>query len=183
MIPWFARNGIAADFLMLAILAGGIHMAVFRTPLEITPALSWRTVMIEMTPSFLSVFGMLALAGISVNNSLVLVDFVNQRLAAGATLDDAAREAGLRRFQPILLTSITTFVGLSPMFFDRLLEAQFLIPMAVSMGFGILFTTVITLFLVPCVLMLSDDVTSAWRRWTTGTVATSAPSPFASPHP
>lgn len=128
-----------------------------------------------MTPSFLSVFGMLALAGISVNNSLVLVDFVNQRLATGSTLMDAAREAGLRRFQPILLTSITTFVGLAPMIFDRSLEAQFLIPMAVSMGFGILFTTVITLFLVPCVLLLADDANSAWRCWTTGTAAPSEP--------
>lgn len=128
-----------------------------------------------MTPSFLSVFGMLALAGISVNNSLVLVDFVNQRLATGATLMDAAREAGLRRFQPILLTSITTFVGLAPMIFDRSLEAQFLIPMAVSMGFGILFTTGITLFLVPCVLLLADDAILAWRRWTTGTAAVPEP--------
>ncbi|MFM8358938.1 MAG: efflux RND transporter permease subunit, partial [Verrucomicrobiota bacterium] len=81
-----------------------------------------------MTPSFLSVFGMLALAGISVNNSLVLVDYVNQRRADGRSLADAAVEAGLRRFQPILLTSITTFVGLAPMIFDRSLEAQFLIP-------------------------------------------------------
>ncbi|MFM7101163.1 MAG: efflux RND transporter permease subunit [Verrucomicrobiota bacterium] len=116
-----------------------------------------------MTPSFLSVFGMLALAGISVNNSLVLVDYVNQRRADGRSLADAAVEAGLRRFQPILLTSITTFVGLAPMIFDRSLEAQFLIPMAVSMGFGILFTTVITLYLVPCSLLFAQDAGQALR--------------------
>lgn len=117
-----------------------------------------------MTPSFLSIFGMLALAGISVSNSLVLVDYVNQRRAAGSSLIEAAREAGLRRFQPILLTSVTTFVGLAPMIFDRSIEAQFLIPMAVSMGFGILFTTIITLFLVPCALLTAEDLTIACSR-------------------
>ena len=117
-----------------------------------------------MTPSFLSIFGMLALAGISVSNSLVLVDYVNQRRAAGSSLIEAAREAGLRRFQPILLTSVTTFVGLAPMIFDRSIEAQFLIPMAVSMGFGILFTTLITLFLVPCALLTAEDLTIACSR-------------------
>ena len=117
-----------------------------------------------ITPSFLSIFGMLALAGISVSNSLVLVDYVNQRRAAGSSLIEAAREAGLRRFQPILLTSVTTFVGLAPMIFDRSIEAQFLIPMAVSMGFGILFTTIITLFLVPCALLTAEDLTIACSR-------------------
>jgi multidrug efflux pump subunit AcrB len=115
-----------------------------------------------------------------VNNSLVLVDFVNQRLAAGSTLLEAAREAGLRRFQPILLTSITTFVGLAPMIFDRSIEAQFLIPMAVSMGFGILFTTVITLFLVPCALLFAQDVADAvlQRRPSPAAVArTNEPTP------
>lgn|GEM_PF-1587704 len=136
MIRWFARNGIAANFLMLAILAGGIYMAVFRIPLEITPALSWRTVMIEMP-------------------------------YRGGTAKDVERA--------ILITSITTFVGLAPMIFDRSLEAQFLIPMAVSMGFGILFSTVITLFVVPCVLLPADDAISAWRRSTTGTATLSEP--------
>ena len=119
---------------------------------------------LDMTPSFLSIFGMLALAGISVSNSLVLVDYVNQRRAAGSSLIEAAREAGLRRFQPILLTSVTTFVGLAPMIFDRSIEAQFLIPMAVSMGFGILFTTIITLFLVPCALLTAEDLPIACSR-------------------
>lgn len=124
--------------------------------------------LLGMTPSFLSVFGMLALAGISVNNSLVFVDYVNQCRAAGGTLMEAVREAGLRRFQPILLTSITTFVGLAPMIFDRSIEAQFLIPMAVSMGFGILFTTVITLFLVPCALLFAEDLHRVLGGWTPG---------------
>jgi multidrug efflux pump subunit AcrB len=120
-------------------------------------------IIMGMTPSYLSIFGMLALAGISVNNSLVMVDYVNQRRAEGVSLLQASLEAGARRFQPILLTSVTTFVGLAPMIFDRSLEAQFLIPMAVSMGFGILFTTVITLFLVPCALLFAQDAGATLR--------------------
>ena len=72
---------------------------------------------------------------------------------------------GGRRFQPILLPSVTTFVGLAPIILDRSLEAQFLIPMAVSMGFGILFTTVITLYLVPCALIFADDLGKRWARF------------------
>lgn len=122
-------------------------------------------ILMGMTPSFLSIFGMLALAGISVNNSLVMMDYVNQRRAEGTSLLDAAVEAGIRRFSPIMLTSVTTFVGLAPMIFDRSLEAQFLIPMAVSMGFGILFTTVITLYLVPCSLLMAADSGHLWSRF------------------
>jgi multidrug efflux pump subunit AcrB len=107
---------------------------------------------------------MLALAGISVNNALVMMDYVNQRRADGIPLLQSAIEAGVRRFSPIMLTSVTTFVGLAPMIFDQSLEAQFLIPMAVSMGFGILFTTVITLYLVPCSLLMAADITGHWSR-------------------
>jgi multidrug efflux pump subunit AcrB len=100
-----------------------------------------------------------------VNNALVMMDYVNQRRDEGIPLLQAAVEAGVRRFSPIMLTSVTTFVGLAPMIFDQSLEAQFLIPMAVSMGFGILFTTVITLYLVPCSLLMAADVTRHWARF------------------
>ena len=121
-----------------------------------------------MTPSYLSVFGMLALAGIAVNDTLVMVDYVNRRRAAGANLRDAALEAGAKRFRPIMLTSVTTFVGLLPLIMDRSLQAQFLIPMAVSLAFGVLFATVITLFLIPCSLLLADDlgrVLASMKAW------------------
>lgn len=111
-----------------------------------------------LAPSYLSVFGMLALAGISVNDTLVMVDYVNRRLAEGASLREAALDAGARRFRPIMLTSVTTFVGLLPLLMDRSLQAQFLIPMAVSLAFGVLFATTVTLYLVPCSLLLGRDV-------------------------
>lgn len=112
----------------------------------------------DITPSYLSVFGMLALAGVAVNDSLVMVDYVNQRLAEGVNLHEAAFQAGVRRFRPIMLTSITTFVGLVPLLSDRSLQAQFLIPMAASLAFGVMFATLVTLFLVPCAQLFADDM-------------------------
>ena len=121
-------------------------------------------IIMDMTPSYLSIFGMLALAGIAVNDSLVMVDFINRRCREGSTLKQAAQEAGARRFRPIMLTSVTTFVGLLPLMMDRSLQAQFLIPMAVSLAFGVLFATIVTLFLLPCALLLGDDIERACSR-------------------
>ena len=118
----------------------------------------------DITPNFLSVFGMLALAGVVVNDSLVMVDFVNRKRRAGMPLLDAALAAGARRFRPIILTSLTTFAGLVPLLLDQSLQAQFLIPMAVSLGFGILFATGITLFLIPCALLVADDIGRPLRK-------------------
>ena len=118
-----------------------------------------------LTPSYLSVFGMLALAGVSVNDTLVLVDYVNRRRQHGASLHDAALEAGARRFRPIMLTSVTTFVGLLPLLVDPSRQAQFLIPMAVSLAFGVVFATSVTLFLVPCSMLLADDVGRSVRSF------------------
>lgn len=112
----------------------------------------------DITPSYLSIFGMLALAGVAVNDTLVMVDYVNQRLAEGATLREAALQAGVRRFRPIMLTSVTTFVGLVPLLTDTSLQAQFLIPMAASLAFGVMFATLVTLFLIPCAQLAADDV-------------------------
>ena len=125
-------------------------------------------IFLGLTPSYLSIFGMLALAGVAVNDALVMVDYINQRRADGISLLDAALQAGARRFRPIMLTSVTTFVGLMPLMMDRSLQAQFLIPMAVSLAFGVLFATAITLYLLPCVLLLAEDVGKgvAWvRNW------------------
>jgi multidrug efflux pump subunit AcrB len=111
----------------------------------------------DITPSHLSVFGMLALTGVVVNDSLVLVDYINRKCREGTPLSKAVVLAGTRRFRPIILTSITTFLGLLPLLLDRSMQAQFLIPMAVSLGAGILVSTAITLYLIPCVLVLADD--------------------------
>ncbi|MEM6469379.1 MAG: efflux RND transporter permease subunit [Planctomycetota bacterium] len=120
-------------------------------------------ILLDLTPSYLSVFGMLALAGIAVNDTLVMVDFINRRRAEGIDLVDAALQSGVRRFRPIFLTSITTFVGLTPLIFDPSIQAQFLIPMAVSLAFGVLFATGVTLFLVPCAVLAGDDLGRAIR--------------------
>lgn len=117
-----------------------------------------------ITPSYLSIFGMLALAGVSVNDTLVMVDYVNQRRRSGVSLRQAALEAGARRFRPIMLTSVTTFVGLMPLLMDRSLQAQFLIPMAVSLAFGVLFATVVTLYLIPCCLLIAADCKQALAK-------------------
>jgi multidrug efflux pump subunit AcrB len=118
---------------------------------------------LDITPSWLSVFGIMALAGVVVNDSIVLVDFINQKRAEGMDLTEAVLNSGVRRFRPIFLTSITTFAGLMPLMFDKALHAQFLKPMAVSLGFGILFATFITLFLIPAAYLFLEDVKALFR--------------------
>lgn len=108
--------------------------------------------------SILSVLGFVALAGVVVNDSLVLVDFINQERAEGRPIRQAIQEAGVLRFRPILLTSLTTFAGLVPVLFETSLQAQFLIPMAISLSFGVLFATVITLLLVPAFYAILEDI-------------------------
>ena len=107
--------------------------------------------------SQLSHFGLVALTGVVINDSLVLVHYVNQR-AKETTLLEATRLAGMARFRAILLTSLTTFVGLLPILFERSLQAQFLKPMAIAIGFGVLFATFITLLMVPCLYLILEDL-------------------------
>ena len=114
--------------------------------------------------SIMSMCGVVALAGIVVNDSLVMVEFVNRERALGHSLREAALKAGVRRFRPILLTTVTTFVGIMPMALETDLQARFLIPMAVSLGFGILFATFITLFLVPVIYLIMEDFGNGLRR-------------------
>lgn len=111
--------------------------------------------------SILSVLGFVALAGVVVNDSLVLVDFINQERAEGRPLREAIEHSGALRFRPILLTSLTTFAGLIPVLFETSLQAQFLIPMAISLSFGVLFATVITLLLVPAFYTILEDIREA----------------------
>jgi len=93
-----------------------------------------------------------------VNDSLVLIHACNRIRTQGVNSHDAIIQAGGLRFRAIILTSLTTFAGLTPILLERSLQAQFLIPMAVSLGFGVLFATFITLLLVPCGYMILDDV-------------------------
>ena len=114
--------------------------------------------------SMLSLFGIIALAGVVVNDSLILVDFVNRNRRQGESRVEAAIKAARARFRPIVLTSLTTFLGLAPIiFFETSLQAQLVIPMATSLAFGIVFATVITLGLIPILYLIGDDFV-AWLQ-------------------
>jgi len=107
---------------------------------------------------FFSLLGIVALSGVVVNSSLVLVDSINKRRDKGRSLESVVCESGALRFRPIVLTSITTFVGLAPIILDNTVSLNMFVPMAVSLGFGVLIGTAITLFLVPCLYMILDDL-------------------------
>ncbi|MCB2146829.1 MAG: efflux RND transporter permease subunit [Deltaproteobacteria bacterium] len=108
--------------------------------------------------SVMSMFGVVALSGVVINDSLVLMDFANRKRQEGEGCHDAIHHAGIHRFRAILLTTLTTFGGLAPIIFETSRQARFLIPMALSLGFGILFATVITLILVPCLYLVVEDL-------------------------
>ncbi|KAF7765104.1 hypothetical protein PCIT_b1250 [Pseudoalteromonas citrea] len=112
----------------------------------------------SMELTIMSLLGMLALVGVVVNDSLVLVDYINKQRRKGYEVMTAVLNAGAARFRPVMLTSITTFFGLMPLLFEQQTQAQFLIPMAVSLGFGIVFATMITLILVPVNYLLVERV-------------------------
>ena len=114
--------------------------------------------------SILSIFGLLALSGVVVNDSLVLVHRIDELRPNHPSLEDSIFQAGGQRFRAIILTSITTFVGLIPLLAETEVQAQFLKPMAVSLGFGVLFATLITLVLLPMLLLIARDVRHAFRK-------------------
>lgn len=113
--------------------------------------------------SMLSIFGLIALAGVVVNDSLILVEFVNRAREDENSIEEALMSGGRQRFRAILLTTMTTFVGLLPMLFETSLQAQFVIPMALSLSFGIVFATAITLVLIPCLYRVVYDLKTPTR--------------------
>lgn len=150
----FALGFLAVIVAIYALLAipfksfGQPFVVMSIIPLAIVGAIIGHYIM-DMAFSMLSIMGMLGLTGIVVNDSLVLVDYINQKRAEGMPLLDAVLTAGETRFRPVILTSLTTFAGLLPLMMNQSTQAQTLIPMAVSLGFGILFATVITLVITP----------------------------------
>jgi len=116
-----------------------------------------------MELTILSMFGVVALTGIVVNDSLVMVDFVNRNRPKHKNLIDAVSISGVARFRAIWLTSLTTFAGLAPLvFFEKSVQAQFLVPMAISLGFGVMFATSVTLVIVPSLYMILEDIRDSW---------------------
>lgn len=162
-----AFENIGPNYLLALIAIYGLLAVPFRSylqPLVIMSAIPFGLVgaivghlVMGYTLSFVSVFGIIALSGVVVNDSLVLIDAANKRRAEGASPTEAIIWAGQRRMRPILLTSLTTFFGLMPMIFETSVQARFLIPMAISLGFGVLFATVIVLLLVPSLYLIIED--------------------------
>ena len=114
--------------------------------------------LLGLAVSAVSIMGIIALSGVVVNDSLIMVDFVNKAVASGSNQIEAAIKSGAARFRAILLTSLTTFFGLIPMVLETSMQAQIVIPMAVSVAFGILFATLITLVLVPSLYVIAGDI-------------------------
>ena len=125
----------------------------------------WGHLLMGVTVSFMSMFGLVALSGVVVNDSLVMVSYINKGRDEHGNIPWAVREAGVARFRPILLTSLTTFFGLVPLMAERSMEAEFLLPMAVSLAFGVVFATAITLILVPTAYIILEDVKRGMRRF------------------
>jgi multidrug efflux pump subunit AcrB len=121
--------------------------------------------------SIMSVWGVVALIGILVNDAIVMLDKYNRNLKIGMTMKEAVINAGKSRFRPIILTTITTFVGLAPLILEKSFQAQFLVPMAISVAFGILFSTIILLLYFPSLILYFNDLRRArWWLWIGGKV-------------
>ncbi|RDV27384.1 AcrB/AcrD/AcrF family protein [Alteromonas aestuariivivens] len=164
-----AKGLLFALFAIYALLA--VPLKSYSQPLIIMSVIPFGVVgaivghlVLGMAVSVLSLCGIIALSGVVVNDSLIMVDFVNRARKEGHRMLDAVISAGSQRFRAIILTSLTTFMGLMPIIFERSLQAQVVIPMAISLAFGILFATVITLLLVPALYLILDDIKGLFRR-------------------
>ena len=122
----------------------------------------WGHAIMGLPLTFFSMFGLVALAGVVVNDSIVLIDFINARAQEGKPIREALVEAGQRRFRPIMLTSMTTIAGLAPLMTERSFQAQLLIPMATSLAFGLMVATGLVLILVPVFYLLYLNLTEAF---------------------
>jgi len=162
------RSYIIALFVMYALLA--IPFRSYIQPLVVLGAIPMGFVgavlghmLMGYELSIISMFGVVALSGVVINDSLVLIDSTNRYRRAGASPLAAVMAGGVRRLRPILLTSLTTFFGLAPMILETSVQARFLIPMAISLGFGVLFSTGIILVMVPALYMIVEDVLQLGR--------------------
>lgn len=165
-----ALGALLALFMIYALIA--IPLRSYLQPLLIMAVIPFGIIgavighwLLGLAVSIISMFGIIALAGVVVNDSLILVDFVNTNRKKGKPRIEAALQAARARFRPIVLTSATTFLGLAPIvFFERSVQAESVVPMAVSLAFGIVFATAITLALIPILYLIGDDFTNAFAR-------------------
>lgn len=155
-------------FSIYALLA--IPLRSYSQPLVVMLVIPFSTVgailghmLLGVNLSLMSIMGIVALAGVVVNDSLVLVDWINQQIKKGISVTEAVSSSGAARFRPILLTSLTTFAGLTPLIWEKSTQAQFLIPMAISLGFGVLYATLLSLVLVPAGYLILDDAKNLFK--------------------
>jgi multidrug efflux pump subunit AcrB len=167
------RGFVVAMFAIYAMMA--IPFRSYLQPLIVMSAVPfgivgaiWGHILLGLDVSLLSLCGVIALAGVVVNDSLVLVNFINTHREQSGRIKRSVIEAGVTRFRPILLTSLTTAAGVTPLMMERSVQAQFLIPMAVALAFGVLFSTFITLGLVPALYVILEDIQRMFR-WGWGT--------------
>lgn len=154
---------LIAMYLVMAILFSSYTqplLVMFAIPFGLVGSLLGH-LLLGVDVTLWSFIGMVAVSGIVVNDNLVLIDYINEKCSQGESLETAITSAGVRRFRPIILTSLTTFIGLVPIMSETSLQAQFLIPMAISLAFGVLFATLVSLLLVPAVYLLIQDMTIA----------------------
>ena len=182
------KGALFAVFLIYALMA--VPLRSYWQPFIIMSVIPFGTIgalvghwILGLQVSMMSFFGIIALAGVVVNDSLILVDFVNRERRQGIPLIQAVTDAASKRFRAILLTSLTTFFGLIPIVLETSLQAQIVIPMAASLAFGILFATVITLFLIPALYLILEDFGSwlreAWNHVVPGRSAKTTAQPSA----
>jgi len=178
------RNFVIAMLAIYALLA--VQFRSYTQPLIVMSAIPFGIVgavwghvlmgavmMTKFNLSILSLFGIVALSGVVVNDSLIMIDLINRERERGLNLRRVIRDCATRRFRPIMLTTLTTFFGLVPMLLERSLQARFLVPMAISLAFGVMFATLITLFLVPSLYMILEDIKS--RVWGRAEIAAESP--------
>ena len=170
-LPALARNFVLALFAMYALLALAFRSYV--QPAIVLAAVPFGLVgatvghlLLGLSLGLTSLFGIVGLAGIIVNGSLVLVDFTNEERRRGKTPQEAIITAAKGRFRPILLTAITTFLGIFPLIIERSIQAQFLIPLAVSIGVGVLLGTALLMLLTPALTMAVEDIAARWKART-----------------
>ncbi len=170
LMKGFAMSALLSIFLIYVLIA--IPTKSYSQPVIIMMVIPFGVIgaiighmLMGVSINMMSMFGIIALSGVVVNDSLIMVDFINQARKEGSQILDAVISAGISRFRAILLTSLTTFFGLLPIFFETSLQAQFVIPMAISLGVGIVFATVITLFFIPCLYIILEDLKTQFRRF------------------
>ena len=158
----FGKNALIALFVIYALMA--IPLKSYIQPLIVMSVIPFGLIgallghfILNYPVSSVTIMGLIALTGVVVNDGIILVDYVNKAVAQGRSRAEAAVEAGGARFRAILLTSTTTFMGLTPMLTETSFQAALMMPMAIALAFGILFATTMTLILIPCLYIIADD--------------------------